>query len=291
MVKKDTSSDQVQADSEYDEANLSSDNEKFEIKCKEEENDNFEQLGIEKRKASVRTDEQIACEDEQTSVDVDKIQGDHVKDSFGINSLTTGTVDVSASRCEDVKTSRGENLKTSEEEDTVTRDDVLEESRVFIPEVADVRDRSMPGKADKPTSVDKTETVPTIKSENARTKKSAKHVSDTVDKECIKRYLKKRIKTKTLAEIYNSAMENNAKKNELLETLRFDYLKGRIPTRDYFEAIYLQIGELSEGPLATNPQTQMIDAVHFDEIREFMPIITNYDNEHILHFLSLYCNS
>ena len=49
--------------------------------------------------------------------------------------------------------------------------------------------------------------------------------------------------------------------------MRFNYLKGRILTRDYFEAINLQIGELGVGPVAENPQIQMIDDVHFDEIR------------------------
>ena len=49
--------------------------------------------------------------------------------------------------------------------------------------------------------------------------------------------------------------------------MRFNYLKGRILTRDYFEAIYLQIGELGVGPVAENPQIQMIDDMHFDEIR------------------------
>ena len=73
--------------------------------------------------------------------------------------------------------------------------------------------------------------------------------------------------------------------------MRFNYLKGRILTRDYFEAINLQIGELGVGPVAENPQIQMIDAVHFDEIKEMMPRISSYDNEHVLQFLALYCNS
>ena len=93
-----------------------------------------------------------------------------------------------------------------------------------------------------------------------------------------------------------NSMKNKDKKDRLLETMRYTYLKGRIPMREYFEAIYLQIGELDGRLSAKNPQVQNIDPVHFDEIREFienekgMQKISYYDNDRVLHFLSIYCN-
>ena len=118
-----------------------------------------------------------------------------------------------------------------------------------------------------------------------------KKVLDTLNKTHIKHYLSRRNRNKTLIEIYQKAMEKNEKKSKLLETMRYNYLKGRITSRDYFEAIYLQIGEVDGNPLAENSQISMIDTVHFDEIRGFMPNMSNIDNQNVLHFLSIYCNT
>ena len=112
-------------------------------------------------------------------------------------------------------------------------------------------------------------------------------------------YLSKGKKNKSLIEIYEASIENGDTKNKLLETMRSHYLTGRISMREYFEAIHLQIGELNEvdGPLADNPQVKMIDSVHFDEVKDFMetdkdmPRMSSYEDEDVLQFLSLYCNS
>ena len=126
-----------------------------------------------------------------------------------------------------------------------------------------------------------------------------KNMSDSLNKVHIKQYLSKGKKNKTLIEIYEESMENGDTKNKLLESMRSHYLTGRIPMREYFEAIHLQIGELDDGdgPLANNPQVQMIDSVHFDEVKDFiendkdMPRMSSYEDEFVLQFLSLYCNT
>ena len=107
----------------------------------------------------------------------------------------------------------------------------------------------------------------------------------------INQYLRKGVRTNTLTEIYMNSMKNKDKKNQWLETIPYTYLKGRIPRREYVDAIYLQIGEADE-----NPQVQNMDPVHFDEIREViqnekgMQKISYYDNDRVLHYLSIYCN-
>ena len=124
-------------------------------------------------------------------------------------------------------------------------------------------------------------------------------VSDSLNKMHIHLYLSKGKKNKSLIEIYEASIENGDTKNKLLETMRSHYLTGRISMREYFEAIHLQIGELNEvdGPLADNPQVKMIDSVHFDEVKDFMetdkdmPRMSSYEDEDVLQFLSLYCNS
>ena len=86
------------------------------------------------------------------------------------------------------------------------------------------------------------------------------------------RYLGKRDRSRALLRIYIRSLTEQREKKEILQEIKNGYRKGEISTREYFEAIYLQLSEVNFEQSEENVEkiTNVVEEEHFDEVRKFI---------------------